>query len=658
MAICQSCSRNLKWYQFRREICPECAKHWNNVLASAKKDSFEDENRIALLEAENSVAISEGENILAVTEDEDILALSEGENFLAVSEDENILALSERENRLAVSEEENHLAFSEDENLEQNSPNGEYFDLSNLLTSIRIEEGYDPDELLADVWAPGGYPTRSVMASVFLHVMLVYVIWGLSGVSFSQPLRLTKSELDRHYQITYYKPSDMLPAMKSSSDGPKDPAGNKPKLRPPKGSTSFHPTQTIQSSPREADNKTQTIVQPSTPKVQIKQEVKVPNMVVWNVPESKVESIEIAQKKLNPLLTPNPQAAVPQLRPPDAELKNIDQNLSELRIAKTEVVNMQAKLVVPVGASAEWSIASDAGNPGPLVNAPIGGDSNQLHNMVVLSANPGLPGPGGVKVPPGNKTGAFSISPEGNREGSPDGEEGGTLGGGVPGGGGTGGTGSGYGGGRNIASIQVPGLSIKGGANTGGAAIAGPGKRPRTPGGFTEMETIEDPGESYNITVLEGRTGGAGLGVYGILSGKRNYTVFIPMPAGRWTMQFSEMGENNSGTTKVSANSQTMGSQVLLAAGDALIQPRPLRKVDPGRSEDEELSKLRGLVVLYAVIRKDGGVDKIRVIRSLNPVLDERALEALKQWKFKPAMQGENPVPVQALFGIPFRPQR
>jgi protein TonB len=123
-------------------------------------------------------------------------------------------------------------------------------------------------------------------------------------------------------------------------------------------------------------------------------------------------------------------------------------------------------------------------------------------------------------------------------------------------------------------------------------------------------------------------------------------------------MQFSELAEKNPGTAKASANSQTVGSQVMLDAGDALIQPRPLRKVDPGRSEDEELSKLRGLVVLYAVIRKDGGVDKIRVVRSLNPVLDERAMEALKQWKFKPALLGESPVEVQALFGIPFRPQR
>ena len=47
----------------------------------------------------------------------------------------------------------------------------------------------------------------------------------------------------------------------------------------------------------------------------------------------------------------------------------------------------------------------------------------------------------------------------------------------------------------------------------------------------------------------------------------------------------------------------------------------------------------------------------MRVIRSLNPALDERAMTALKQWKFKPAQQDEKPIEVQALFGIPFKPQ-
>ena len=44
------------------------------------------------------------------------------------------------------------------------------------------------------------------------------------------------------------------------------------------------------------------------------------------------------------------------------------------------------------------------------------------------------------------------------------------------------------------------------------------------------------------------------------------------------------------------------------------------------------------MVVLYAIIRKDGGVGKVRVIRSLNPALDERAMDALKQWQFKPLL--------------------
>jgi len=204
-------------------------------------------------------------------------------------------------------------------------------------------------------------------------------------------------------------------------------------------------------------------------------------------------------------------------------------------------------------------------------------------------------------------------------------------------------------------------MSVKGGANTGAATIAGPGRRPRSPGGFSDMQTIDDPGESYNITVVEGRTGGAGLGVYGILSGKRNYTVFIPMPAGRWTMQFSEMpdkGNDSASTGGRPAATPVSGSQITVAAGDTIMQPRPLRKVDPGRPEDPELAQLRGLVVLYAVIRKDGGIDRIRVVRSLNPVLDERAIEALKQWKFKAAQLGENPIEVQALFGVPFRPVR
>ena len=630
MAICPSCQQKLKWYQFRREICPQCSsKNWDGMTTEA------------VVTAEQPAAAP-----------------------------------------VAAQE-------------------GEYFDLGTLLSSIRVkEEAVIEEEVFSNVWAPAGYPTRSFLLSLVLHAAMVGAIYGLSGMSFSQPLPFTKEGLERDYQITYYKPSDLLPKIRSARDGPKAPAGIKKETKPPKGSTSFLPTQTTQSSPLKPDNASQTIVQPSAPEIQIKQEVKVPNIVIWNVPETKAEELQIANRQTDPLLSQSLQAALPQLRPPDADLKEVERSLSELTMAKTNVVNLEARMTVKMGTSAEWNIASDASNPGPLLNMPVenslarmshlqakmtarmgtspewaiangnnsaptidvpvtGAGSNALRNLVVLSADPGLPGPGALKVPVGNKTGAFSISPDGNRAGSPDGIDGGLLGGGVPGGGGSGGSGSGFGGGGNIASIQIPGLSVKGGRDGNVPTIAGAGRRPRSPGGFSDMQTIEDPGESYNITVVEGRSGGAGLGVYGVLSGKRNYTVFIPMPAGRWTMQFSEMPQ---GTAPASgarpASAQVSGSQVLVAAGDGVMQPRPLRKVDPGRPEDPELAQLRGLVVLYAVIRKDGGVDRIRVVRSLNPVLDERAMVALKQWKFKPAQLGENAIEVQALFGVPFRPVR
>jgi len=122
-------------------------------------------------------------------------------------------------------------------------------------------------------------------------------------------------------------------------------------------------------------------------------------------------------------------------------------------------------------------------------------------------------------------------------------------------------------------------------------------------------------------------------------------------------MQFSEMGNHATAPSSENSGVVSAQSQVYVTANDPITQPRPLRKVDPGRPEDEELAKLRGMVVLYAIIRKDGGIDKVRVIRSLNPALDERAMDALKQWKFKPAQQAEKPIEVQALFGIPFKPQ-
>ena len=62
-----------------------------------------------------------------------------------------------------------------------------------------------------------------------------------------------------------------------------------------------------------------------------------------------------------------------------------------------------------------------------------------------------------------------------------------------------------------------------------------------------------------------------------------------------------------------------------------------------------------GEVVLYAIIRKDGSVDSIQLVHSVDPHLDANAMEALAQWKFRPAEKHGEPVDLEAVVYIPFR---
>ena len=56
-----------------------------------------------------------------------------------------------------------------------------------------------------------------------------------------------------------------------------------------------------------------------------------------------------------------------------------------------------------------------------------------------------------------------------------------------------------------------------------------------------------------------------------------------------------------------------------------------------------------------AVIRKDGQVDSIALLRHLDDRLDRSAAEALAKWQFEPAIRDGTPVEVDAVFEIPFR---
>lgn len=75
---------------------------------------------------------------------------------------------------------------------------------------------------------------------------------------------------------------------------------------------------------------------------------------------------------------------------------------------------------------------------------------------------------------------------------------------------------------------------------------------------------------------------------------------------------------------------------VVRRVGNDVVGPILLSKTDPEYSEAARLAGLEGTVLLKAVIALDGTATDIRVVRSLGLGLDEKAIEAVRKWRFTP----------------------
>ncbi|MBI2678875.1 MAG: TonB family protein [Candidatus Koribacter versatilis] len=89
--------------------------------------------------------------------------------------------------------------------------------------------------------------------------------------------------------------------------------------------------------------------------------------------------------------------------------------------------------------------------------------------------------------------------------------------------------------------------------------------------------------------------------------------------------------------------------------GGGVSAPRPLFAPDPEYSEEARKAKYQGVVILFVVVGPDGRVHDMRVQRSLGLGLDEKAMEAVRQWKFDPARKDGQAVAVQINVEVNFR---
>ncbi len=97
-----------------------------------------------------------------------------------------------------------------------------------------------------------------------------------------------------------------------------------------------------------------------------------------------------------------------------------------------------------------------------------------------------------------------------------------------------------------------------------------------------------------------------------------------------------------------------MGGGVFRVGG-GVSAPVVLYKVDPEYSEEARKAKYSGTVVLQLVVDSSGKAQNIHVVRSLGLGLDEKAIEAVNKWKFRPGYKGGQPVAVQATIEVNFR---
>jgi TonB family protein len=89
-----------------------------------------------------------------------------------------------------------------------------------------------------------------------------------------------------------------------------------------------------------------------------------------------------------------------------------------------------------------------------------------------------------------------------------------------------------------------------------------------------------------------------------------------------------------------------IGGGVLRAGFGGVTAPRLIYKPDPEYSTEARQAKYQGTVVVSIIVGPDGRAHDVRVRNALGMGLDEKAVEAVRQWRFEPALKDGRPVAV------------
>ncbi len=539
----------------------------------------------------------------------------------------------------------------------------------------RLELRSAPAPFWPDVFVKRGLPWFGFLQSCAWHcaafLLLVEVIQFLA----LQPPPVPRPVFDRS-QLIYYSAEEYLPPLDTRVAQEDPPSFDKQKADEPKPADPEFSRQPIISLPPEADNRSQTIVTP--PNVKLKHDVALPNVVAWpdaaQKPRLAIPAAPLTPAaELSRIASPTLQASVvappPEVRvspatvslpkkqlaviapPPSVDATPMaSRAIGDINMGRSSVIAPAPQLAVEEQGA--WSAIGIAAAPQVVPPPPAlsgstsAGDSlGSPGRVVALNLHPAVDPP--PDPPVGNRRGIFAATPEGRvgASGLP-----GSAGGGSAEGGSAAGNGGGAGTNRNGNSDLPAGLYVGSApASRKTASVAGDPSSENAPSGNTALNpavvasaSLPHANAGAPASLRSESTAKLSDVERSIFLGRQFFSLTLNMPnlnsaGGSWVVRFAELHPDPNSSGELSA-------------------PVAKVKVDPGYPLQLMRQNVTGTVILYAIIHTDGTVGNIRVLRSLDPRLDQRASQAVSEWQFQPATRNGIPVEVEATFQIPFKP--
>ncbi len=126
----------------------------------------------------------------------------------------------------------------------------------------------------------------------------------------------------------------------------------------------------------------------------------------------------------------------------------------------------------------------------------------------------------------------------------------------------------------------------------------------------------------------------------------------IPPPPSQMHADAAQASSASQGASPSSQNNVPAGA---MRIGNGVSAPVLIHSVDPKFSAKARSAKYQGVCILGLIVDKNGNPQDVHVVRKLGMGLDEKAVEAVQQYRFKPASYKGHPVPVQVNIEVNFK---